>query len=302
MKKIILALLVVMIIMLVGCQKEETGKENPFVGGTTGVKMAFLEDAPPAEVFDNDNFPFDIVVELENIGETDVAKEDVIITVKGIDPEEFGAVDTDFVLTPENDLTGAAKDAAGLVDGGETEVLIADLSYTGTIVGAAIERPIIASACYEYATKAVSDLCVVKDILSDNSRVCTVGETKQVFSSGAPIQVTSLTERAAGQDKIEFDFTITNQGSVNKIYKSEVSCEGTRSVENKVKVEVGGMDDITCQGTDSEGYVNLQDGSKTIRCGIAIDSTTDYEKAITIDLSYAVSDDISTTLIVKHTE
>ena len=175
-------------------------------------------------------------------------------------------------------------------------------SNDGTIVGAAIERPIIASMCYEYATKAVADLCVVKDILKDNSRVCTVGAVKEVFSSGAPIQVTSLTERAAGQNKLEFDFVIANQGSVSKIYKEGVSCEGTRSVENKVKVEVAGIEGITCQGTDSEGYVNLQDGTKTIRCNVEIDSATDYEKAITIDLTYAVSDDISTTLMVKHTE
>ena len=302
MKKIILALLVVMTIMLMGCQKEETGKVNPFVGGTTGVRMAFLADAPPAEVFDNGNFPFELVVELENVGETDVAKEDVEVTIKGIDPEEFGLSDTDFVLEPTGDLMGASKDAAGLGDGGQTEVSIEELSYDGTIVGAAIERPIIASMCYEYATKAVADLCVVKDILKDNSRVCTVGAVKEVFSSGAPIQVTSLTERAAGQNKLEFDFVIANQGSVSKIYKEGVSCEGTRSVENKVKVEVAGIEGITCQGTDSEGYVNLQDGTKTIRCNVEIDSATDYEKAITIDLTYAVSDDISTTLMVKHTE
>ncbi len=302
MKKIILALFIVMIIMLVGCKKEETGKVNPFAGGTTGIKMSFLEDAPPLEVFDNGNFPFEIAIELENIGETDLAKTDASVTIKGLDPEEFGLSNTDFVLTPRDDLEGASKDSAGLIDGQLTEVTIDELNYEGTIIGAELERPIVASICYDYATKAVSDLCIIKDILKDDSKVCKVGESKPTFSSGAPIQITSLTERAAGQNKIEFDFTIANQGSVNKIYKENVNCDGTRSVENKVKVEVSGIDGLTCQGTDSEGYVNLQDGTKTIRCNVEIDSATDYEKTITIDLSYSVSDDISTTLIIKHTE
>jgi len=303
MKKIILVALVVLALALVGCQQEEEGKENPFLGGTTGLRMSFVQDAPPAEVFDNDNYPFEIAIQVENVGETDVAKEDIEVKIKGLDPEEFGKTGSDFTKSPLEDLMGASKDSAGnKIDGTLTEVTISDVSYEDEIVGASIERPIVAAVCYEYATKATGDLCILEDLLADSSGVCSANEIKEVFSSGAPIQVTALTQRAAGEEKIEFDFTISNLGSVSKIYKEGSECEATRSLENKVKVEVTGLDAVTCLGMDNDGYVTLINNQKSVKCTADIDAETDYEKAITIDLMYAVSDDVTTEILVKHTE
>ena len=299
MKKIVL---MVLLLVLTACGGQKQNAASPFLEGTTGVRVNFIQDAPPAEVYDRGQFPFEVALQLENVGETDVAKDKIQVTLKGVDPAEFGKTSSSFVLRPNEDLKGAKKDASGVrVDGTLAEVSVADLNYAGTITGASVERLLVANICYEYASKAVADLCVLSNVLKDNSAVCKINEAKQVFSTGAPIRVTSFTERSSGTDKVEFDFTIENQGAVKGIYKENSGCAEVRSNENIVRVAVSGINGIQCTGLSEGGYVTLLNNKKTIKCILSTAGATDYEKTINIDLAYAISDDISTTLRIAHT-
>lgn len=301
MKKVIILLFAVGL-LLAGCKTDKPNPQNPFVEGTAGLSMNFIADAPPAEVFDNKNSEFEIALEMKNMGGFDVAKDKVKVTLSGMDPAEFGKTDTDFVLAPEEDIAGAKKDSTGaILDGTKTEVSLTELSYQTAIAGATLQRPIVANICYEYGTKTVADLCIVKDVLADKSSVCKVNEIKNAYSSGAPIQVTSFVERPAGQNKIEFEFTIENRGTVKSVHKAGTDCNTVRSNADVVKVDISGIEGIECIGL-SDGYVTLTDNKKIVKCSLDKASESDYEKTLTIDLLYGISDDVSTSLLIKHVE
>ena len=69
-KKIIALILVMGVLFLTGCTTNpgsgKTTQKDPFIGGTDGLVISFQKDAPPAEVFDRKNFPFQVEVKLKN--------------------------------------------------------------------------------------------------------------------------------------------------------------------------------------------------------------------------------------------
>ncbi len=302
MKKIIFVIAICL--FLVGCGgNNEVDTTNPFLGGTTGLRMSFIEGAPPSEVFDQGEYPFEIALQIENMGEADVAASDAKITILGIDPQEFSKSQSDFVNNPREDLTGSKKDTSGnRVEGTLTEINIQNLNYEGNVVGASVKRPIVANICYDYKTTVVADLCIVKNVLKDNSQVCKVSEMKTAYSSGGPIQISSITEKSAGANKIDFEFTIENLGAVGGIYKESTECEDVRSQEDVVTVEVTGLDDISCAGLREDGTVTLIENKKNVRCSFEPNSETDFERTITISLGYGIKDDISTSITIKSAE
>jgi len=99
-----------LITILVGCS-QETGPSmtDPFIGGTTGLTMDFIDGAPPAEVYDGGAFPFTAVVKLENVGETDVALGTATIKISGIDPTDFGTTGTSLSKATSENLLGSKK-------------------------------------------------------------------------------------------------------------------------------------------------------------------------------------------------
>src|SRR3989338_9546291 len=103
-KKYLVAIsLIGLFFFAVGCNEQTTDSkdETPFVGGTAGLLIDFVEDSPPAEVTDGGNFPFDVVVKLENPGERAIAKENVKVTISGIDPSDFDKTLADLTKNPE---------------------------------------------------------------------------------------------------------------------------------------------------------------------------------------------------------
>ncbi|MCH9028907.1 MAG: hypothetical protein IH819_04680, partial [Bacteroidetes bacterium] len=89
--KIPLMIIMASIVFVVGC----TGGSDDvvggaFVGGTGGLTIGFANDAPPDRVFDfdqddNEGEDFDIIIEIENVGEFDIPENKVIVSLSGID-------------------------------------------------------------------------------------------------------------------------------------------------------------------------------------------------------------------------
>ncbi|MEK6822935.1 MAG: hypothetical protein AABY13_03820, partial [Nanoarchaeota archaeon] len=84
-----------------------------FLGGNDGISIEFDKNAPPKEVFDGGDFPFDVVVKLQNKGEYAVAKDNVKVTITGIRPQEFDQTDAGLKKAPDEDLTERKKDTQG---------------------------------------------------------------------------------------------------------------------------------------------------------------------------------------------
>ncbi len=308
MRRLILIFTTCLLLVLAGCEKEEsTSATTPFLEGTTSLLMSFLEDAPPQEVYDGGVFPFDIVVKLNNEGESDVLAQDVQVKISGLNPTDFNKQPSDLVKHPDDDLTRTYKDSEGnLVEGTITYVSFEGFNYKGKI-GGNLQFPIRADVCYKYNTKTISKICVKKD-LTDTSEdsLCIVPEEKQVFNSRAPLQITSLKESVRGGELIGFVFKIEHKGN-GGIFQQNSICDTTGiTYENKVWVNVNtGMDGAKCtgltDGTDTSGYVTVYSGERTITCTQPAESEIDYEKEVEIILTYDYKEDISTQLLLKHT-
>jgi len=88
--KIVLLVLIASVVFIAGCVQGDDLVTGPFVGGTNGLTIGFGQDAPPDRVFDNNEEDFDIIIEVENVGEFDIPEDKVIVTLSGIDVRDFG--------------------------------------------------------------------------------------------------------------------------------------------------------------------------------------------------------------------
>ena len=308
MKKYIFALVVISMLFLTGCgeggEDSLTAGGAPFLGGTSGISLNF-ENSPPAEVFDGGDFPFDIVVKLKNNGEWDVDNEKVKVKISGIRAEQFGLAESDLSKNSPEDLLKMQTDPTGnLLDSPPVLVEFNNLNHREAITGAELTYPIRADVCYNYGTLAVTQLCVRENILNPQAGgICTINEAKTMYNSGAPIQVTSLTESARSSDKVGFSFTITHSGTGN-IYEQDTLCnKESKSFEDRLYVSVdAGIPGLICSGLSegTEGFVKMFGDTKTISCTLTIPNPGDYELPVRIELGYDYESSTSTQILVKH--
>ncbi len=315
MKTFLIISILIIGLFLTGCKTQQEGVvitlQSPFIGGTNGLKIDF--EGLRTEVFDQGEDPFDVIVKLENIGESPVSKNDVKVTLTGFNPAEFGKSVNDLMLTPDDDLIEVRKGREGeRIPGQAIEVSFEDLNFGKTILGELIEFPIRADMCYTYSTEAVSKLCVRENILNPKGNgICKINEAKTIFNSGGPIQITQLTENARSKEKIAFSVKIENQG-LGSVYKKTTSLDkkcnkDDRKQTNKLQLEIDtGMPGLKCTGftaatttgTKVQGDITLYDGTKVITCTQVV-SKGDYEQIVGIKAIYDYEEKIQDTFTVR---
>jgi hypothetical protein len=308
MRKLVIALFILSVLVS-ACQtgNQEGAQGVPFIGGTTGVLVSYAEDAPPAEVYDGGDFPFDIELKLQNDGERTVKRDDIIVKITGVDPTEFGKTTADFVKSPAEDLTAKKKDTEGnVIDSTPVYVTFPGLNHKQMVTGD-LNYPILASVCYRYGTDAVGRVCI-KENPQEKGGVCDVAGTKDILNSGSPLQITSLTESVVGASKVRMTFKIEHKGS-GRILKQDTDCNAANSRDNKNKVYVSvstGLPGLVCSnlkdGTETAGYVLLQDTGAIISCEQSVTAVGAFLKTVDIKLEFDYEQDLSTTIAVKHSE
>ncbi len=307
MKKIIL--FVSLVILITACTTQEAGKtlelKNPFIGGTEGLKLSFQELRK--EVFDGGRDPFDITIKLDNAGESAINKDDIRIKLSGVNPSLFGKLEEQLARSPDDDIVETRLDPAGnILPSPPTTVDFTGLNHFTSITGASSIFPLRAEVCYLYETRAVSKLCVLSNILNPKEgAICAINEDKQVFNSGAPLQIQNVRESARAKDKVGFSFEVRKAGT-GQVYEKKSKCNKTdRKNENRVHITVDSkMDGLTCTGltsagTKAEGFVTLFDGIKLITCTQPVTTKTDFEQVVGISTVYDYEDFVQTELTVK---
>ena len=303
--------LAILLVFTVGCnQKTGPGMADPFIGGTTGLTIEFIEGAPPQEVYDGGAFPFTAVLKIENIGETDVIAGDASVKISGIYASDFGTTTNDLIQATAEELLGSQKNAeGGITEGGIVHLTFptaGDFSY-GEYLSGNMNFPFLAKLCYKYATKADTKICIKENPLSTTDGVCNVKEAKIAFNSGAPVQVSNFKETTRANDKIAFTFDVWHIGT-GKSFGKYTNCEDTLTNEDRVFISVDtGMEGLECtgltEGTATTGYVTLYDGKRAITCTQSVSgSSGDFEKVTEIILDYDYEQEISTNVLVKHAE
>lgn len=307
-KEVLFVLVIALAVFIAGCQGGQSttsSSSTPFIGGSEGLQVRFLENAPPSEILDNKQTPFDITLRVENVGETDVAVNNVKTTIGGLYPPDFGKSLLQSVLN--RPVQGVKKDPeGGRISGGIDEITFSELLYQKNLEGNNV-FPVQADTCYTYQTRAVGDYCMRQDMTKIIPGVCNVKGSKTVFNSGGPVQVVSLDESVGGKNTVILNFKIKTVGS-GTFFKptpgTAASCtKGDLQSEGFVTVTVdpGITGELRCSGWGGQKTkgVRLVNGEASVTCilgGINVDAVQKLN--IKLDYNHLIS--TSTRLLVKH--
>ncbi|MBI2664673.1 hypothetical protein HYX10_05035 [Candidatus Woesearchaeota archaeon] len=321
----VILLAVVTIISACSPGEGQTPSTFGFVGGNDGVTLKFLDNNPPAKAFDagptqEDQFKFNAIVSVENVGEYTINPGGLKLSLKGFFPEDFGVAATEE-LTQSNTqtLTAVSKNNQGDVRRGTLEQitfpktgefayrqdLSVDQTYTFT-----------AEACYKYETKTVSQICLKEDLRSSDTEICNPIGNRQVSNSGAPVHITAVRQDVAGTNSVVLDFEVKKAGTADIFYTRDPTqrpkCQKSDQLsENRVKVTVttnlGNPDSINCLGLTNvgadkgSGELILNNGAATFSCIQNLEgvSFVDSIKTFTAALEYDVRETIETNVLVE---
>lgn len=288
-----------------GCNDTKSTGKSPFVGGTVGLEMKFVEGEPPAEVYDNSTTPFQVNVRVENKGEFLAKKENVKLSISGIDPNEFYT--PIFVRLPDQDIEPAYLDSSGKqVAGGIVYVVFPGFNFSGIVAGRET-RTIRAESCYQYQTSGQASVCIRKDPQATAETVCKVNEAKTTYSSGSPVQIETIQEEAAGSDSIRFFFDVVHKGT-GAITVLGSGCSNKVSDKDRIWIEVTLGEytpKISCTGitggTANTGYARLDSAGKAnVRCKVLTsEAASDFEKTVSIKASFEYKEHVDQTLTIK---
>jgi len=306
---------------------------TPFLGGSQGLEISFLEGSPPAEVTDGNTFDFQALVKLKNNGEhefgdasgTPAVVEDIKVSLIGFAPTDFKSGDNDFTpadlinKNPTDKPTARKRDSEGNIIE-PTEIFVEfpktneNFKFKESLVGNTIFI-FRADVCYLYQTKVVSEICVLTNQIdvTDNA-ICNPSGSKAVFSSGSPIGVTGFRQSVIGTDKIQLSFDIVHQGSGDVFDPTTVAdCpkdptnRRNKVDEIRVTVKTGlAANKLKCVGltdtaTQSSEVIKLVNGKRTITCTQELDTgRNDFKKTVDITIDFNYLDSTDKEILVKH--
>ena len=312
MKRII-PLMIILLVVLVGCGKQEsTSITGTFIGGTQGVQTSLQTGSPPTEVFDKGNTAFDIDLKIQNVGESEIKAQDMQVKLIGLYPQDFGKTEADFTLTTQESITPKIKTPEGsVIEGGITNLIFSNLNFKEELAGDQLFNPRL-DICYKYNTRTVSKVCVLRDLLRESeTSFCKVSEQKEIQNSGAPLQITKVVESRSGTDKVALTIDIANVGTGN-VFRQNNKCAQDTKDKNRVyiTVDTGVTPGAICSGLRDEagntvqsnqGYITLDEtGKATVTCTQQVTTNTDFEKIVNLRLDYNYEQAQPFQLSVKH--
>jgi len=298
MKKHILWLLGI-ILLISGCQTENTSTgTGPFIGGVGEVIVEFEDIAPPEQFNQGEDVPVKVL--LTNNGEYDIVANNAKAKIYGINLESFS-------------LSGDYKENTGILrgkgefnkEGGEQEIDFGNLNYNQDIFNSQ-DFIIRSKVCYPYQTTAIIDVCI-KSAKSEEEDTCSITGEKVTEGSvsAAPIKVTSLTQDTRGSNQVRFDLKIENKGSGN-VYKENADCEDLEGdiskFNNKDRITLEAIHPlgVVCgfrTGEDSNiGEIVLDNGVDEISCWMNVENA--YEDTLRLVLRYMYTDTTQKTVTI----
>jgi hypothetical protein len=317
-KEILITSLALILMLAFGCTggTDQTAVGSKFVGGVEGLSISFAPGSLPDKVLDKDQ-PFGISIVVVNKGDHTIDNgADATVKITGIDPVDFGVTAADLTQDSTTPIRGASKDIQGQTIQGETVSYDfpksgATFSHQKDIAGS-VTYNVRADVCYKYGTVVNTKLCVLEDILGTSgttNKICKINEDKVVDNSGAPVQVALFRESVSSANKVAFVIQVKHVGT-GTVHEQSSECDKDFQKKDKVhvKIDTGISDGLTCSGLANgaasgsayEGDAQLLNGMREVRCTQTINSPTDMEKLVSIDLTYDYDQYIEKKLEVQH--
>ncbi len=308
MRKILVMFLVVLALLTMA-QECQTGTDegdltNPFVGGQQGLQITFEEDRPPESVTDGDSWPFYVELILKNMGESYIEGEDVNIQLSGLQADSFGVTDADLIKKGiDQDIFAVEKEEGRTIEPAEVYVTFGEFNYLPDISQNYGPFDIRAEVCYKYSTQAVALGCVLRNPTDPPEQAyCEVSGEKNIYNSGAPLQVSNFVESASGSNRIKYVFTIEHVGP-GRFFSPDSGCSDKLRSENKVHFSIdSNVANLNCQpgigGKEGEIYLG-RDGKADVSCIQQTESGSDFLDQIRIKLTYDYLQTQEVPLLVK---
>ncbi len=325
----LLLFLLAFALIAAGCQSQTSSGSSAtsaFIGGTSAVKVAFIENSPPNEVTDmpagQTGFPFDASVTIENTGENSIEENSITLTLSGFFPGDFDTTSDKLTQThPESGVfRGVSKDPDGNKIQGDREQITfpteeGKLKYNKELKGNQ-QFPLRVDVCYPYETKVLSQVCLMggdRGFTNIKKTVCNPTGSRPVSNSGAPVQVTSITQSVGGQSKTILNFNVRKVGT-SELFKNDATdgCKDSFANKDRISVEVDtGIAGLRClgllDGKEGEikagtynGKVILSNGEASFTCIQDYTGDTDSLKTFDVTLNYFARDSATTSVLVKH--
>ncbi|MBI4438528.1 hypothetical protein HY640_01190 [Candidatus Woesearchaeota archaeon] len=294
-------------VFIAGCaQGPNNVKTTPFCGGLDGVEVKFVEGSPPLEVFDGNQFPFDVSLRLLNKGEQDIEVSQSKVELSGISNVDFGG--PVYVKVVSERIPGKSKDQEGNCR--EANPVIVSFGSSGEepfryrqVLPGNTQFPLRVDVCYSYRTRASAQFCVQRELPRFGQEpTCKVDEVKAVSNSGSPLHVENFRQSPGGQSKIAFSFDLVHKGT-GAIHSGDL-CDSRFQNRNRVRVRVtSNVGRITCTslGGGNEGDVTLTENKKFVSCFMDASGVSgrEFETPLSIELFFNYKQHEDTTILVK---
>ena len=301
MKKIVFVLLLATIfVSACGGDDEGSVSEGPFVGGSNGIALSFVEGAPYQEFAAGQDIPIKLL--LKNNGEHDVANGNIEAKLFGVDLNSF-SLESGWTVV-NSPLIGVKK--GFLEEGSEKIVDMGTMNYVGDVSNQ-LDTKLYSKICYPYRTSASIKVCVSSKEVEDSGGevICEVEGDKisEGSVSSGPVQLISFTEQFEGVGKLAFKLAVENQGG-GQVFSKDSSCESVDTVEGNLeedKIYLTMPEDITCffiEGDETNaGYVRV--GGNVITCHMDVENTgSTFERNINVLLDYRYVESTSVDLTI----
>lgn len=298
-----LLILSTILIFIIGCtpQASQEGSNYKYASGSKGVIMNFLSGTPPSEIYSeypHSEIVIPISIEIRNQGNYPTPEDnregvtnlwktsnhDDLIYISGYDPGLFsstswkeGEKQADLinsvypVIKFEDRLNNLEGKSIYNPNGGYDLIELTATADLKKIKSEKYSPNFLVTLCYDYKTKATSDVCIDPRPFSTakEEKVCSISD-KTLNDQGAPVAVTKIEQKAIS-NSMQFKIHFRNVGGGDLIALDLTSlCSGQ---------EIDGRKELKNNDLNLVKVLDVKIGEKSIKdnCNQLI-KVGDYER------------------------
>ena len=292
----ILVLLVGLLIFISGATGCSSDKKTTF--DTTGLTMAFVDNAPPKQMVTGQAYPY--YIDVQNLGGYDINPGNAHFYLKGVG-DNLRNINTNVMNA--NYLNKKTI----MQEGGRERIIFSSSAQPWKQLPSAFNFTTSIDSCYLYATTVLSRICVG---YGDSGCVITGDKIDSASNSASPVQVTSITESTVG-NKLYVTLTIQNKGT-GAVYLPTTDC--TKLIEkadvdekskiNQVERGIRAEEGFICklQSTQAPyGSIDSLTGKTsvgTVTCEKTLTETQGHDSAFEIALLFMYQESMSKSLTI----
>jgi hypothetical protein len=298
MKEKLIAAIIAILVLLTACAgitatktKESQLYAQEYRVGTTGLALSFVQNLPPARLFDTDQFT--AIMQVENKGAFTVGGPGDKIYLSGFDPTIITGITNWGADIPA--VEGKSQFVpTGMIDAVEFKGMVAPLRLKNIDKYPA---KLLATACYEYSTVAAANICVDPNPYATGIRkVCTPASVSLGSGQGAPVAVSQI-EMDTSPGRIRFKIYVKNVG-LGDVFRYGADylakCSPFSQPLSFNEIDYVELVDVFISGTSikptckplDDNHIRLTNGQGLVFCEFMTRGQDAYNTPITVTLRY----------------